>query len=190
VISRCQALVCALGLISCAGAPAPQAPYPHVAVPFHLSSLMTDFMVRGDFWGVTEQTATMVTVRVDSTTIRRPPARFVALPTVWVRATLAMRTHGDSWRILARSKPMAILDSTPGGTSVTPPLGFAIAKPRGFDPAKYFLVFEFAFDLPTKERTYGPSTTYTCGYPGMLLDPPVVDDPSRLGACGVRPGPP
>lgn len=162
---------CALALVSCGGkASAPELPYPRSEVGFFMSSLATRYAFRGEFWGSTLITPTAVEVRVDSTTVRRPSEKLRPRSTVWIRAALAVRTR-SAWRIIARSDPIEILDDSPAGSSVKPPLRFSISKPRDLDPERHYLTFEFAFESRRGPgEAPGIATTYVCGVPGMLRE--------------------
>jgi hypothetical protein len=163
-------LFATLLLAACHSTPSPPTPFPSVSTAFQISSIQSDYLVRGQFWGHVAQDAGGIQVLVDSLYLPAPRAPGISIGTIRLRAGLASTTTRGGWAFRGFGNTVALRESGMVGDTLLGPLRFTIPLPHTFDLAIDYLAFEFAFPSP-RESSGQASTTYACGAPGMLARP-------------------
>lgn len=154
---------------------APKAPYvapigPPVTRSLQLSSAATTFEIKGAFDATVTIRADSVLVDVETgtvfNTVATRPQHLPLVADLQLRAGLAV-TDGRGWRLAATSAPVRVAAAMTADTAIAiRSVKFVIARPAKFDPARSWLVFQFAGRHVSGTRAYeavgAEFTTYVC----------------------------
>jgi hypothetical protein len=124
-------------------------------------------MVRGEFWGRVGQNRGTIQIQIDSLTVVHPRLPVVARERIRLRPALAYPTPAGRWDIRTLGSPVPLSRIATVRDSVLGPLQLSLPIPARFDPSVDYIAFQFEFPDPTGSAEM--TTTYACGYTGMLV---------------------
>ena len=124
-------------------------------------------MIRGEFWGRVGQNRGSIEIQIDSLTVVNPRVKVVARERIRLRPALAYPTSAGRWDIRTLGPPAPLTGIPTVRDSVLGPLRLSIPIPARFDASVDYLAFQFEFPDPAGSAEM--TTTYACGYTGMLV---------------------